>query len=90
MNDKDVRKAKIEKDICEIDEILNAQIFDRKRAEDVIRKHNQTDEIVAAINSPLRAGYVPFEQAFDDMIINNLYLIKQVLQTKLVKEQING
>ncbi|MCM1368107.1 MAG: hypothetical protein NC184_04780 [Roseburia sp.] len=90
MLDKAVKTAKFEQDICEIDNVLNAQIFDRAIAENIIRNHNKTDEIVAIINSPLRQGFVTFEQASDDMVKNNLIMIRQVLQAKLVTEQNNG
>lgn len=53
MYDKELRKANLEKDINEIDELLNATFFDRLKAENIIVKHNTTDETVAAINSPL-------------------------------------
>ncbi len=90
MNDKELKCANIKSDIDEIDEVLNAQAFDRKKGEDVIRKHNVTDETVAQINSPLVPGFMPFNQASDDMVRNNLVVIRQVLLAKLAKEQSNG
>lgn len=90
MYDKELRKANLEKDITEIDELLNATFFDRLKAENIIVKHNTTDEIIGAYNSPLLPGFTPFNQASDDMVRNNLVVIRQILSAKLAKEQLNG
>ena len=90
MSDKEIKIAKILDDIQEIDSTLSAQIFDREKAEDIIRKHNQKDAMVAMINSPLSSHYVTFEIATDDMVKNNLLIIRQVLLNNLAKESGNG
>lgn len=90
MYDKELRKANLEKDINEIDELLNATFFDRLKAENIIVKHNTTDETVAAINSPLSPHCTTFDCATDDMVRNNLVVIRQVLLAKLAKKQLNG
>ena len=59
------------KDIEEIDNVINNNIFDRTEAEDIIRKHNLSDLEVAFLNSPLNPGYTKFENATDNMIFNN-------------------
>lgn len=82
--------AKIKKDIREIDDVLNAQIFDRNKAEDIIHKHNITDEIVGTFNSPLNPNVKPFYMLDDNAIKANLSAIRDYLAVKLVKEQNNG
>ena len=74
------------KDIEEIDNVINNNIFDRTEAEDIIRKHNLSDLEVAFLNSPLNPGYTKFENATDNMIFNNLLQIKSILFTKLQKQ----
>ena len=74
------------KDIEEIDNVINNNIFDRTEAEDIIRKHNLSDLEVAFLNSPLNPDYTKFENATDNMIFNNLLQIKSILFTKLQKE----
>ena len=77
----------IAKDIKEINDVLNPNvIFDRKKAEDIIRKHNATDELVATFNSPLNPGYTTFENATNEMVINNLISIRNILVVKLQQE----
>lgn len=74
------------KDIEEIDNVINNNTFDRVKAEGIIRKHNFSDLEVAILNSPLNPGYTKFENATDNMIVNNLLQIKSILFTKLQKE----
>ena len=77
----------ISKDIKEIEDVLNPNvIFDRKKAEDIIRKHNATDELVATLNSPLNPGYTTFEKATNEMVMNNLISIRNILVVKLQQE----
>ncbi|MDE6614303.1 MAG: hypothetical protein K2K24_02220 [Clostridia bacterium] len=90
MDIKELKCAKIVADIKEIDDTLNAIYFDRQKAENMIRKHSTTDETVAAINSPLSPSYTTFERATDDMVKNNLLIIREVLLGNLAKEQFNG
>ena len=80
----DIEKiTSLQKDIKEIDDVINNYIFDREKAENIIRKHNFSDEEVALLNSPVNPGYTTFENATDEMIVNNLNLIKRILLTKL-------
>ena len=77
----------IAKDIKEINDVLNPNvIFDRKKAEDIIRKHNATDELVATFNSPLNPSYTTFEKATNEMVINNLISIRNILVVRLQQE----
>lgn len=73
------------KDIEEIDNVVN-NTFDRAKAEDIVRKHNFSDLEIAILNSPFNPGYVKFENATDNMIVNNLLQIKSILFAKLQKE----
>lgn len=90
MYDKELRKANLEKDITEIDELLNATFFDRLKAENIIVKHNTTDEIIGAYNSPLNPNSFPLEMLNDEAIKKNLLAIRDYLKIKLAKEQSNG
>lgn len=90
MNEKELKCANIISDINEIDGVLSAIYFDRQKAEDIIRKHSTSDKTVAAINSPLSPGYITFDRATDDMVKNNLLIIRQVLMGNLTNEQFNG
>lgn len=74
------------KDIEEINNVINNNIFDRTKAEGIIRKHNLSNLEVAILNSPLNPGYTKFENATDNMIVNNLLQIKTILFSKLQKE----
>ena len=68
-------KIKILQDIKEIDEVLNPYVpFDRRKAEEIIRKHNLTDKYIALYNSQLNPGYVKFENATDLQVIDNCYV----------------
>lgn len=89
MYDKELKCVKIVSDIKEIDDALTSAYFDRQKAEEIIRKHTVTDVTVAVINSPLIPGYTTFEQATDDMVKNNLLIIRQVLLGNLAKAQLN-
>ncbi|MCM1043289.1 MAG: hypothetical protein NC350_03660 [Corallococcus sp.] len=86
MRNNEIEKMRIEKDINEIDKVFNAQFFDRSKAESIIRKHNTTDEVVGAFNSPLNPNVKPFYMLDDDTIKANLYLIRNYLVLKLAKE----
>lgn len=78
---------KIERDIQEIEEVLNPNtIFIRTKAENTIRKHNGKDEVVALYNSPINPDYVTFENATDEMVKNNLIFIRNILVGKLLQE----
>ena len=46
-------KIKLMSDKNEIIELLNKPQFDRKKAENIIVKHNLSNEKVAELNSPL-------------------------------------
>lgn len=80
-------------DIAEIQGIFNhvnaGYPLERKKAEDIIRKHNATDPVVAAYNSPILPGYVTFQQATDQMILQNLNTIQIYLSAKLTGKSID-
>lgn len=85
-----IDKIKIIKDIKEIEEVLSPYVpFDRRKAEEIIRKHNLTDKYIGFFNSPLLPGYIRFEDAADSQIIKNLTVIRQYLITKLGENE-NG
>ncbi len=88
--DRLIKIAKIIADINEINDVLNAQFFDRCKAESIIHKHNDTDPVVAAVNSPLNPDVRPFYELDDDAIKANLCAIRNYFQLKLVEEQNNG
>lgn len=90
MENKLEKITKIKNDIREIDDVLNAQFFDRSKAESIIHKHNITDEVVGAVNSPLNPNVKPFYMLDDNTIIANLCAIRDYLVVKLAKEQLNG
>lgn len=77
----------IEKDIKEIEEVLNPNIiFNRMKAENIIRKHNIKDEVVALYNSPINPDYITFEIATNEMVKNNLISIRNILVRRLLHE----
>lgn len=77
----------IVKDIKEIEDVLNPNtIFNRIKAEDIIRKHNTTDVEVAIFNSPMKPDYIAFENATDEMVRNNLISIRNILVGRLLQE----
>lgn len=81
------KALKIERDIQEIEEVLNPNtIFNRTKAENIIRKHNGEDEVVALYNSPINPDYVTFENATDEMVKNNLIFIRNILVGRLLQE----
>ena len=86
MSNKELEIEQIRKDIKEIDDVFNAQFFDRSKAESIIRKHNVTDEVVGAVNSPLNPNVKPFYMLDDNAIKANLYFIRNYLVLKLAKE----
>ncbi len=90
MENKLKKIEKIISDIREIDDILNAQFFDRSKAESIIYKHNVTDEVVGTFNSPLNINVRPFYMLDNNAIRSNLIQIREYLVTKLAKEQMNG
>lgn len=85
--------AKTTADVLEIQIVLNpyqqGMPLDRKKAEQIIRKHNCSDVYVAAMNSPLSPGFVTFEQATDQMLAQNLKNIQTILSAKLMGKSID-
>lgn len=90
MTEKELKCANIISAINEIDEVLNAIYFDRKKAEDIICKHNKSDMVIGTYNSPLNPNSFPFEMLSDEAIRSNLCKIRDYLVIKLAKEQFNG
>lgn len=79
MNIKLVKKTKLINDINEIIELLNKPQFDRKKAENIIVKHNLSNEKVAELNSPLNPYTERLENLTDDEIKSNLIMILSIL-----------
>lgn len=80
-------------DVTEIQGVLipyqQGMPLDRKKAEQIIRKHNSSDYHVALMNSPGNPGYVTFEQATDQMVAQNLANIQLILGAKLAGKSID-
>jgi len=72
-------KIKLMSDKYEIIELLNKPQFDRKKAENIIVKHNLSNEKVAELNSPLNPYTERLENLTDDTIIENLKIILSIL-----------
>lgn len=85
MNVKLVKKTELINDINEIIELLKEPQFDRKKAENIIVKHNLSNEKVAELNSPLNPYTERLENLTDDMIIENLKIILSVLYLEYEK-----
>lgn len=85
MNVRLVKKTELINDINEIIELLKEPQFDRKKAENIIVKHNLSNEKVAELNSPLNPYTERLENLSDDMIIENLKIILSVLYLEYEK-----
>ena len=72
-------KIKLMSDKYEIIELLNKPQFDRKKAENIIVKHNLSTEKVAELNSPLNPYTERLENLTDDEIKSNLLIILSIL-----------
>ncbi len=82
--------VKLLNDIDEIQDVFDrvraGYPLDRKKAEDIIRKHNLTDPVVAASNFAPNSVYVTFEQATDSMYLDKLESIRVYLSGKLISK----
>lgn len=80
-------------DVLEIQSVLipyqKGMPLNREKAEQIIRKHNSSDVLVAVMNSPLSPGVVTFEQATDQMLAQNLLNIQTILGAKLMGKSID-
>ena len=80
-------------DVLEIQSVLipyqKGMPLNREKAEQIIRKHNSSDVLVAVMNSPLSPGFVTFEQATDQMLAQNLSNIQKILGAKLMGKSID-
>lgn len=85
-NEKNIKILNLSKDINEIVELLKNPYFDRNKAQEIIKKHNLSNEKVAAFNSPLNPTYVRFEHSTDDMMKNNIVFILEILKAELAEE----
>lgn len=72
-------KIKLMSDKNEIIELLNKPQFDRKKAENIIVKHNLSNKKVAEINSPLNPYTERLDNLTDDEIKSNLLIILSIL-----------
>ncbi len=57
--------------------------YDRRKAEEIIRKNNETDPVVMARNSN-PATSIPLSRASDQTILNNLAYLHSYLSGKLM------
>ena len=83
MYNKEIEIAKLNKDIKEIDDLFNKPIFDRNKAEEIIRKHNINDEAIGIFNSPINPNSRPFYMLPDESIKANLTVTRDYLIIKL-------
>ena len=74
-----VKKTELTNDINEIIELLNKPQFYRKKAENIIVKHNLSNKKVAELNSPLNPYTERLENLTDDEIKSNLIMIISIL-----------
>lgn len=72
-------KIKLMSDKNEIIELLNKPQFDRKKAENIIVKHNLSNKKVAELNSPLNPYTERLDNLTDDEIKSNLLIILSIL-----------
>ena len=83
---------KLRSDIQEIEAVLNryqqGMGFDRQKAEELIQKHNHSDIAVATYNSPIRPGWITFEQASDVTVYCNLVAIRNILLAELTGKSV--
>lgn len=78
-------KIKLMSDKYEIIELLNKPQFDRKKAENIIVKHNLSNKKVAELNSPLNPYTERLENLTDDEIKSNLIMILSILDLEIRK-----
>ena len=78
-------KIKLMSDKNEIIELLNKPQFDRKKAENIIVKHNLSNKKVAELNSPLNPYTERLENLTDDEIKINLIMILSILDLEIRK-----
>lgn len=86
MNQKELRLIKLDDDIKEIFVLLNSAIFDKDKAKNIIKKHNLSNAKVALFNSLPNVGFVPFENATDAMMKENLKRILAILMAEYEEE----
>lgn len=79
------KKIKLMSDKYEIIGLLNKPQFDRKKAENIIVKHNLSNEKVAELNSPLNPYTERLENLTDDEIKINLIMILSILDLEIRK-----
>ena len=88
--DKARKLADDKHDIEEIKKILNdynqGRKIDRAKAEEIIRRLNQKDIVVASYNSPWKPGWVSFQYATDEQFVDNLNATFQYLSKKMAAE----
>lgn len=72
-------KIKLMSDKNEIIELLNKPQFDRKKAENIIVKHNLSNKKVAELNSPLNPYTERLDNLTDDEVKSNLLIILSIL-----------
>ena len=77
-------------DIEEIKKILNDYNqgikIDRKKAAEIIARVSQKDIVVASYNSPMKQGWVSFQDATDEQYVVNLNATLQYLSKKMAAE----
>lgn len=77
-------------DIAEIQKIINDYMqghrIDRQKAMEIIIHQNKKDAVIAAYNSPVNPGWVSFQNATDEQIVNNLNTTLLYLSGKMTAE----
>jgi len=91
--DKARRIADNAHDIAEIQKIINdyrqGRGIDRQKATEIIRRLNMKDIAIAGFNSPLNPGWVSFQNATDEQLVNNMNITLLYLSCKMTAEGLN-
>jgi len=88
--DKARRIADNAHDIAEIQKIINDYRqgcgIDRQKATEIIGRLNMKDIAIAGFNSPLNPGWVSYQNATDEQLVNNMNITLLYLSGKLTAE----
>lgn len=92
--DKARRLADNAHDIAEIQQIINdynqGRKIDRQKAIEIINGLNKKDVVIACFNSPINSGWVYFQDATEEQIVENLNITLLYLSGKMTAEGLQG
>lgn len=90
--DKARRIADNAHDIAEIQKIINdyrqGRGIDRQKTMEIIGRLNMKDIAIAGFNSPLNPGWVSFQNATDEQLVNNMNITLLYLSSKMTAEDL--